>query len=208
MPSHHGQKVTTDPEGTRNPIYEGVGVVTSDSLAAKSLKGDGGFGQGNPKAAISNQPSSSTNTNNTDTSSATKPDPSVDASSRKDHQGQGNQSSLQSSQGLSKESGVGPTYNSLRSSANSSGDKRGVSTGSQIGADGVRGNYALTGAHEGSGDAAREPGVKQPKGTKMDPGRVAEADFAKRDAELPGISKKGLAQDEDSKFSSLESEEA
>jgi hypothetical protein len=43
-------------------------------------------------------------------------------------------------------------------------------------------------------------------GTKNDPGRVAEQEFAKRDAKVSGVSDKDLAQGGDSKFSALDSE--
>ncbi|KAH7092060.1 hypothetical protein FB567DRAFT_516393 [Paraphoma chrysanthemicola] len=223
MPSNptHGQKVTTDPEGNRNPIYEGAGTVTSDSLAAESLKNDGDFGSGNPKAAASNQPSASTNTNNTDTSSATRLDPAVDAHAREAQEGWSEESSIKASKGLGKESGVGPTYNSIGSSVNSSGTTRGVSTTSQVGADGVQGNIAPEAAyaHDRSHDISKPAGTNITEdenlkgktvfgeiGTKNDPGRLAEQEFAKRDAKVSGVSDKDLAQGGDSKFSALDRE--
>jgi hypothetical protein len=213
-------KVTTDPEGTRNPIHEGVGTVTSDSLAAESLKNDGDFGADNPKAAASKQPSRSSNTNNTDTSNATRLDPAVDAHAREAQDGWSEESSLKAGKGLGRESGVGPTYNNIGSSVNSSGDKRGVATTSQVGFDGVQGNIAPEGAY------AHTHGVGGPKGTnitedpelkgktvfgeigtKQDPGRFAELEFAKKAAAQTGASDKGdLAQGGDSKFSTLERE--
>ncbi|KAF1918374.1 hypothetical protein BDU57DRAFT_555968 [Ampelomyces quisqualis] len=218
--SGHGQKVTTDPEGTRNPIHEGVGTVTSDSLAAESLKGDGEFGAGNPKAAASKQPSGSTTTNNTNTSNATRLDPAVDAQAREAQEGWSEQSSLKAGKGLGKESGVGPTYNAIGSAVNSSGDARGVSTGSQIGFDGVQGNIAPEGAYAHNfadgkpkgANLSEDPHLKGKTvfgaiGTKNDPARVAEHEFAKRAAAQGGVADRDLAQGGDSKFSALDSSE-
>jgi len=64
-----GQKVTNDPEGLNNPVYEG-GFVTSDSLAAESLNDGGDYAEGNPHSAASKQPSKSSNLGTTDTSAA------------------------------------------------------------------------------------------------------------------------------------------
>jgi hypothetical protein len=216
----HEFKVTTDPESTRNPIQEGVGTVTSDSLAAESVKNDGDFGAGNPKAAVSQQPSRSSNTNNTDTSNATRLDPTVDAHAREAQDEWSEESSLKAGKGLGKESGVGPTYNSIGSSVNSSGDKRGVSTTSQVGFDGVQGNIAPEGAYAHTHTAGGPKGTnitEDPElkgktvfgevGTKQDPGRLAELEFAKKAAASTGVSDKGdLAQGGDSKFSTLDRE--
>jgi hypothetical protein len=94
-----------------------------------------------------------------------------------------------------------------------------VSTGSQVGADGVQGNIAPTGAYAHSHSVGGPKGAnitEDPEltgktvfgkvGTKQDPGRVAEAEFAKRAAEIPGVSHKDLAQGGDSKFSTLDRE--
>jgi hypothetical protein len=196
-----------------------VGIVTSDSLAAESLKGDGDFGAGNPKAAASKQPSASTTTNNADTSNATKLDPAVDAHAREAKDGWSEESSLKAGKGLGKESGVGPTYNTIGSSVNSSGTTRGVSTGSQVGADGVQGNIAPEAAYAHSHQAGgpkganitEDPDLKGKTvfgevGTDQDPGRVAEAELAKRAAVSGGVSNRDLAQGGDSKFSTLDSE--
>ncbi|KAL5119665.1 hypothetical protein ACEQ8H_002511 [Pleosporales sp. CAS-2024a] len=215
----HGQKVTTDPASQRNPVHEGVGMVTSDSLAAESLQNSGEFGAGNPKAAASNQPSASSTANTTDTSNATRLDAAVDAHAREAKHGWSEEQSLQAGKGLGKESGVGPTYNDIGSSVNSSGVRRGVSTGSQIGADGVQGNIAPTGAyaqphHVGGPKGANlteDPELKGKTvfgeiGTRQDAGRVAEHEFAKRAAAIAGVGHADLAQGGDSKFSTLDAE--
>ncbi|KAF1849344.1 uncharacterized protein K460DRAFT_365231 [Cucurbitaria berberidis CBS 394.84] len=225
MPTHHGQKVTTDPESTRNPIQEGVGTVTSDSLAADSINEGGSFGKGNPKAAASKQPSSSTTTNTTDTSNAKTLDPAIDAHSREAQEGWSEEKSYQSAKGLGKESGVGPTYNSTGSGVNSAGDKRGVSTGTSDGFDGVQGNIAPAGVYA---KQDLDSGVYKPKGknvtedkelkgnskfaeigSKDDPARAAELAFAKRDAAASGAGSNGdIAQGGESKFSGLQDESA
>ncbi|KAL6708613.1 hypothetical protein ACN47E_002594 [Coniothyrium glycines] len=220
--AHKGQKVTTDPESKRNPIHEGVGIVTSDSLAAESMKSDGNFGAGNPKAAVSNQPSASTTTNNTDTSNATKLDAAVDAHAREAQEGWNEENNLGSSKGLGKESGVGPTYNTIGSAVNSRGDTRGVTTGTSGGPDGVQGNIAPTAAyahHFTTGgpkgtdiheDADLKGETKEGEiGTEMDPGRVAELEYIKRDATSVKVSNRDFGQGgQDSKFSALHEETA
>ncbi|KAF1945934.1 hypothetical protein EJ02DRAFT_395188 [Clathrospora elynae] len=218
MPSSHGQKVTTDP-ASKIPINEGVGTVTSDSLAAESLKNDGSFGQGNPKAAASKQPSASTNTNNTDTSNATRLDPAVDAHAREAQEGWNEEKIISSGKGLGKESGVGPTYAGPGSAVNSRGDTRSMTTGTSGGTD-IQGNVAPTGVSGLNVD----PGVLKPRGanltedpelkgntkfgeigTKNDPSREAELKYAKTAAVSAGVSngKSDLAQGGDSKFSGL-----
>lgn len=76
-----GTKVTTDPASKTAPIIEGGGVVTSDSLAAESIRAGGGFAS-NPRAGAMKQPSASTTTNNTDTSAAKVLAPAPDAEMR------------------------------------------------------------------------------------------------------------------------------
>lgn len=219
--AHHGQKVTTDPESYKNPIHEGVGTVTSDSLAAESLKNNGSFGQNNPKAAASKQPSASTTTNTTDTSNATRLDPAVDAHAR-EAQESWNEEAILSTKGLGRESGVGPTYNTPGSAVNSHGDRRGISTGTSVGADGVQGNIAPLEAYAGQ---ELDPAVYKPKGrnvkedpdlhgeskfgeigTKDDAGRVAELEFAKR-ANAVGGGGGGEGKGGESRFSGLAREE-
>jgi len=222
--AHHGQKVTTDPESHQKPVYEGVGIVTSDSLAAESLQGHGSFGEGNPKAAASKQPSASTTTNNTDISNATRLDPAVDAQAREAQEGWNEEKTISSSKGLGRESGIGPTYNNLGSAVNSHGHVRGISTGTSIGADGVQGNIAPVEAYAGH---KLDEGVYKPKGknltedpnlhgdrkfgaigTRNDPARVAEQEFAKQASAVGGGDKGGIAKGGDSKFSGLGDEAA
>lgn len=212
-------QVTTDPESTRNPIQEGVGTVTSDSLAAESLKGEGEFGKGNPKAAASQQPSSSTTTNTTDTSSATKLDAAVDAHAREAKDGWSEEGQLKGAKGLGKESGVGPTYNDVGSGVNSSGQTRATTTGTSDGTS-IQGNIApeaayahtdLAGGKPKGKDITEDPDLKGKTvfgaaGTDKDPARQAELDFAKQDAAPSGVSHGDLAEGGDSKYSALDSE--
>ncbi|KAF2686980.1 hypothetical protein K458DRAFT_416300 [Lentithecium fluviatile CBS 122367] len=213
----HGQKVTSDPASKHASAHEAVGVVTSDSLAAESLKGDGSFGEGNPKAAASKQPSKSTNTNNTDVSSATKLNPAVDAEAREAQEGWNETAQLNAGAGLGKDAGKGPTY---ATNTSTSGPLGGVpnSEGGNV-----------TGGYAGAADQARDPGEFKPKGkgltetddldgktalgevgTDQDPSRKAETDILKRDA-MPGAAaaaKDTSAQDGGSKFSGLSDEQA
>jgi hypothetical protein len=94
-----------------------------------------------------------------------------------------------------------------------------VSTGSQVGADGVQGNIAPEGAYAHTHNVGGPKGAnitEDPElkgktvfgevGTNQDPGRVAEAEFAKRAAASGGVSDRDLAQGGDSKFSTLDRE--
>jgi hypothetical protein len=220
-PSHltkPSSQVTNDP-AANDRINEAVGTVTSDSLAGESLKNSGSFGEGNPKAAVSKQPSSSTTTNTTDTTNATKLDAAVNSEAREAQQGWDEEKIMSSAKGLGKESGVGPTYVGVGSSVNSSGETRSISTGTSGGAD-IQGNVAPTAVAGQNVD----PSVLKPKGanitedpnlsgnskfgeigTKDDPAREAELKFAKTDAASAAVNNKGsdLAQGGDSKFSGL-----
>lgn len=101
---------------------------------------------------------------------------------------------------------------------------RGVSTGTSIGADGVQGNIAPIEAYAGN---KLDEGAYKPKGknltedpelhgerkfgaigTKNDPARVAELQFAKQASAVGGGDKGGIAKGGDSKFSGLGDEAA
>ncbi|KAI9845358.1 MAG: hypothetical protein M1838_001782 [Thelocarpon superellum] len=79
----HGTKVTSDPERRQNPVNEGPGELTSDSLAAESTRAGGGFAE-NAGAEPSGVPSKSSTASNTDTSNATALPPAPDAERRGD----------------------------------------------------------------------------------------------------------------------------
>lgn len=211
--------MTTDAR-SNVPVHEGVGTVTSDSLAGESLKGSGSFGEGNPKAAASAQPSAGSTTANTDTSGARKIDPAVDAEARDAASGWSEQQQLSagSGLGLGKEHGVGPTYNKV-------GGATGNGTSTQppsSSVDEIQGGYA------GAADKVREQegGFKMPGknvtedpnlegktefgeiGTNKDPARQAELDQAKKTAPSGGVGLAGGQQDGGSKFSGLSDETA
>jgi hypothetical protein len=212
-------QVTTDPR-SNIPIHEGVGTVTSDSLAAESLKGDGSFGEGNPKAAASAQPSAGSTTANTDTSGARRIDPAVDAEARDAASGWSEQQQLSAGAGLGlgKEHGVGPTYNKV-------GGATGYGTSTQPPSTNVE---EIQGGYAGAADKVREQegGFKMPGknvtedpnlsgktefgeiGTNKDPARQAELDQAKRTAASGGVDLKGGQQEGGSKFSGLSDEAA
>ncbi|KAF2710000.1 hypothetical protein K504DRAFT_466445 [Pleomassaria siparia CBS 279.74] len=203
-PAGHGQKVTTDPR-SKQVIHESTGLVTSDSLAAESLKGEDGFASDNPHAAASGVPSKATTSNTTDTSNATRLAPAVDAEAREAQEGWSETSQLNASRNIN------------------SGGETGFTTGEE-----VKGGYA------GASDGARTPGDLKPKGkniteggfdsdgpnasfnnaeigSKKDPGRVAEAKFGLENARSGADA--GRAKDTgltgDSQFDALErSEEA
>ncbi|OJD33284.1 cell surface protein [Diplodia corticola] len=103
MPSSAGQKVT-DPNAP--PVSESAGIITSDSLAAESLKGDGSFAAGNPKSGISSQSSAGTTANTTDTSAARTLNSALDAESRDAQSEWGEQVQLNAGSGLT---GSAPT---------------------------------------------------------------------------------------------------
>lgn len=104
---------------------------------------------------------------------------------------------------------------------NSSGTQRGTTTGT-TGFSDVQGNIAPTGSYahtELAGgqpkgtNISEDPDLKGksefgPIGTKKDPARVAELEFAKRDAAVSGGGARDLAQGGDSKFAGLKDEKA
>jgi hypothetical protein len=179
-------QVTTDP-ASKIPIHEGVGTVTSDSLAGESLKGSGSFGEGNPKAAASKQPSSSTTTNTTDTSNATKLDAAVDAEARGAQEGWNEEKIMNSGKGLGSSSGgaagTAPT--------------------------GVAGTHVDPSVLQPRGANLTEDNNMSGNtkfgeiGTKDDPSRQAELKFAKADAASAAVENRDMAQGGDSKFSGL-----
>jgi hypothetical protein len=202
-----GQKVTTDPQ-SKIPINEAVGTVTSDSLAGESLKGHGHFGEGNPKAGVTGQPSSSTTTNTTDTSNATKLNAAVNAEARDAQKGESADKIISSGKGQGKEAGVGPTYTPSGGASSGSGGASSVTGTAPV---------ALSGTHV-------DPNVLKPKGanltedpelhgerkfgeigTENDPARVAEQKLRGAAAASAAVEPKtaDMSQGGDSKFSNL-----
>ncbi|KAF2451909.1 hypothetical protein P171DRAFT_478929 [Karstenula rhodostoma CBS 690.94] len=204
MSSSAGTKVT-DPTASTN---ESTGLITSDSLAAESLNASGSFAANNPHAAASQQPSASTTSNTTDTSGASRLPPAPDAEARDAQAAWQETSQLNAAQGLGGKS-------ALNGSAESFSPAGGV---------------PVTGGYAGAVEQARGQGEGRPHGTnvtedpgltgksvfgavgtKQDPSRVAELEFAKRDA-LPGgatgAGKDLSSQTGDSKFSGLARDES
>lgn len=89
MESHsnptHGTKVTTDRAGQINTIKEGAGPVTSDSLAAESVRSGGGFAANRDAEPLAVKGSNST-FNTTDTSAATELPPAAHGADREDRE--------------------------------------------------------------------------------------------------------------------------
>ena len=200
-------QVTTDPQ-SKVPINEAVGTVTSDSLAGESLKNHGHFGEGNPKAGVTDQPSSSTTTNTTDTSNATKLNAAVNSEARDAQGGQTADKALDSGKGQGKEAGVGPTYVPPGSASSGAGGASSVTGTAPV---------ALSGTYV-------DPNVLKPKGanltedpelhgerkfgeigTENDPARVAEQKLRGAAAASAAVEPKtaDMSQGGDSKFSNL-----
>lgn len=157
-------QVTTDPR-SKQEIPEAVGIVTSDSLAAESLKGSGSFGENNPHAQASKQPSHSTTTNTTDVSGATRLAPAVDAEAREAQEGWSENSQLNAGAGLQKDSGAEPTYNLSATG--------GVPGTGETGGTGVP--IAPGGGYAGSDEVSRASGDFKPKGKNITEGGFDES---------------------------------
>lgn len=96
-----------------------------------------------------------------------------------------------------------------------------MSTATSGGSDAVQGNIAPTGSYAAHGNTGGPKGknvTEDPNlsgetkfgeiGTKDDPARQAELDFAKRDAASGAVSNRDIGQGGDSKFSGLKDESA
>lgn len=173
--------------------------MTSDSLAGESLKGSGSFGEGNPKAAASSQPSVGSTTATTDTSGARRIDPAVDAEARDAASNWSEQAQLSAGSGLRSASGATSTQTDD------------VSGGYAGAADKVleaEGGFKMPGknvSEDPSLTGKREFGAI---GTIKDPARVAELEQARKTAASGGVEAKGGLQEGGSKFSELKDEAA
>lgn len=148
---------------------EAVGEITSDSLAAESLKSGGDFAGG--KATASSVPSKSTTANTTDTSAATVLPAAKDASSRDDED-----ISLGSKSGGSTSIGT-----QSGGSAGSGGSSLATGTNESSGTPSGEENFKPKGENltEGGFDSdAPNASFNNDIGGKNDPGRVAESKFA------------------------------
>jgi len=184
-----GTKVTNDPEAFKHPIVEGAGVITSDSLAAESLRDGGEFADGH--AGISGQKSEGSTASNTDTSGASTLDAAPDAEARMATEEWNESAQMKAGSGLGKDAGVGPTYNTPSSEAKGF-DNESSSAGVAP--------YAMT-HHEnlsdlkpkgknleegGFDDNAPNASFKYDIGSKNDPGLAAEQKFARQNARSAG----------------------
>ncbi|KAF2798191.1 hypothetical protein K505DRAFT_296976 [Melanomma pulvis-pyrius CBS 109.77] len=171
----HGQKVTTDPR-SKQEIPESTGLITSDSLAAESLKNEGGFGSGNPHAAASKQPSKSTTSNITDTSNATRLAPAVDAEAREAQDGWGETSQLNASHSLSNsapatDDAVSGGYAGAADAERAPGELR------------PKGKNITEGGFD---DGAPNASFNNVVGGRKDPGSLAEEKFVRENAKVAG----------------------
>ncbi|KAF2238050.1 hypothetical protein EV356DRAFT_564250 [Viridothelium virens] len=185
MSSSSGTKVTNDPEAFRNPVNEGPGTVTSDSLAAESLSRGGNFAANQPSAGAMSQPSYSTTTNTTDTSNTTRLDPAPDAESRDVQQGWSEQQQLEAGRGLGKEAGVGPTFATSGGVGGTSSSAGGLSDRDTGGA--ISGSSKPHGKNitEGGADFDNAPNASfnNDIGGPNDPGRYGEQRAQRSNAE-------------------------
>jgi len=85
MSTYIGTTAPTDTAEANKVKIENPGTVTSDSLAAESIKQGGDFAADSSARGPSGPPSASTTTNTTDTSSATELPSAKDHPSRTDH---------------------------------------------------------------------------------------------------------------------------
>ncbi|KAF2087431.1 hypothetical protein K490DRAFT_41952, partial [Saccharata proteae CBS 121410] len=172
---------TTEARAFNNPINEGAGIVTSDSLAAESMQNSGSFAAGNPKAGVHGQSSAGTTANNQDTSGAKILGAAPDADAREATEGWSETAQLNAGAGLGKAAGKGPTYATPSESNTSSGKAYNTTTGS-----GSNGHLKPKGKNltEGGFDSdAPNASFNSEIGSKNDPGRVAEAEIQRRQAE-------------------------
>ncbi|KKY17060.1 hypothetical protein UCDDS831_g06530 [Diplodia seriata] len=184
MPSSAGQKVS-DP--TAPPVSEGTGIVTSDSLAAESLKGDGSFAAGNPKSGVNPQSSAGTTANTTDTSAARTLNAAADAETRDAQSEWTEQAQLNAGSGLT---GKGPTYNKTASATGNTGSSAAGTAPTAYSAGKLNEkDQKPKGANLTEGDIpdhAPNASFNSEIGTKNDPGRVAEQKM-QRQAQQSGL---------------------
>ncbi|KAF2725869.1 hypothetical protein K431DRAFT_259616 [Polychaeton citri CBS 116435] len=197
MASSRGTKVTTDPETFNDPKYENPGTVTSDSLAAESIRDGESFAADSDSRGPNSQPSYSTTTNTTDTSSATVLDAAPDAEARLANENWSEQSQLNAGQGLGKEAGVGPTFNTTSSGGDSGSSDAYPGSGQGAPAPSAFStNTSGYGQDEqphgknlregGFDDSAPNASYNADIGGKNDPGRVALGKFEESDVPVAG----------------------
>jgi len=221
----------TTKKSSASEILEAVGTVTSDSLAAESLQGEGHFAEGNSKAAASSQPSYGSTASNTDTSGATTLNAAPDAEAREAQEEWSETSQLNAGHGLRKGAGRGLTYSTP---ADDAGDNSGGNSGEYNTTTGGSGHVptAPKAGYAGSGGQARNAGELKPHGKNIteggfdsdgpnasfnqeiggrkDPGRFAEDKFERSNAQSGYEGGSGGRQTEltrDGQFDTLRREE-
>lgn len=177
------QQTKSDPSRFTNPVREGAGPVTSDSLAAESARSGGKFGENKDSAPLSVEGHKSTFAN-TNTSGATTLPSSRDAEQRQREE---------------KHAATPPRGQEAAPSGSGGGSAppQSASTGGGGGHAGVAPSYidpVLGMGHQKpkgknlkEGGFDEDPSQNPPGdiGGKMDPGRLAEHKFAAKNAENP-----------------------
>ncbi|KAK5443485.1 hypothetical protein LTS15_010630 [Exophiala xenobiotica] len=172
---------------------EPTGPVASDSLAAESLKNNGGFAE-NAHAAASSQPGSSSTLNNTDTSAAKVLPPAADGTQREKQnapaplslgpdEGKAGASDFGAST-VSSESATGPDPNIKSGSAATGGNNTSTSTGASTGGSGsgptagagVRPHVDAAPGYTSTVTGAAAPaGTYKPKGANLEDADATES---------------------------------
>lgn len=187
------------------PVEEGAGIVTTDSLAAESMRQGGAFAANARKVGISDQSKGTT----ADTSSATVLEPAAAAEARMATEEWNESAVLNAGRGLGKDAGRGPTWNvpdsssQLQSASAGLGgttDITGTTTGysSSSGRGNVAPSYVEAGQQGlqgvvkpkgrdiqegGFDDSAPNASFNSEIGTKNDPARLAEQKIDERNAQ-------------------------
>lgn len=180
-PANHPQ-VTSDPRSETNPVEEGTGIITSDSLAAESLRSGGDFAANESrKPGITDQTSKGFTGNTTDTSGARR----IDGDSTGEDPDT-TQASLDADQKLGKDAGVGPTYSASAASKGTNSDSS-AGVAPTIYQDNVDERVYQPkgeGLEEGGSITGQEKNTSYaPIGSKNDPSLLAEQKFQRENAD-------------------------
>lgn len=191
-------------------------MVTSDSLAAESIRSGGDFGSGGHKVGISGQPSKGTTANVKDISNATILDPAPDAEARQATEEWNESAILNTGLGQGKAAGRGPTWNIPDGSTSNTTQPANVNvdpSNADAGQQGTEDEMRPKGrnVHEGDFDNdAPNASFNNEIGTENDPARFAESQFEQRNARNAGDA--GYARDmnttDEGQFDALKEESA
>lgn len=188
---HPISELTNSQQGDGQYVEERPGHITSDSLAAESLKNDGSFAANQSNVGYSSQPSRSTTANTHDTSGATRLPATSDSTSRlPDNYAQGQYQTASSTSNPAERSGDAYYSKGLDGGVTGSSDAGSGAYGSNNAgtAPGYAGNRGLSSEQAKPKGSVREGGDilgSEPNasfnseiGTRNDPGRFAEQGFA------------------------------